>query len=159
MNPLRKYVLSPARVETVVLLLVLAMTGAVRASNADSDPSSASNLVTLTTGTTAGTSVYFHLLLQGGYQALPDYVVPAGQNLVITSVEITPFQNGGSIYAATRVQIEGAGNPGYAHWVVTNLVSTEFQYPTGFVLEAGVVPKVFSDMFCFVTLRGYLAPA
>jgi hypothetical protein len=169
MNLVPKYFSSLGGVATAALLLALtAPSTALAASVApvqDPDmataptlPSAASDIITIVGGTTAGTFRPFHLLLQAGDTALASYVVPTGKVLVITSVEITPNQSDPSATGA-RVQVQGSVSPGFAKWLVSTSITSEFQYPTGFVIGSSVVPMVFSDMYCDVTLHGYLAPS
>jgi hypothetical protein len=171
MNLFRKHVLSFARVAAPVLLVSLATPPAAHASSASRirgaigaavpviglpAPVSATKIITLSTAVEQGTFSGMHLLLRGGL-APAEYVVPAGQDLVITSVEISP--QGGAPYAPANVYLQGTPGVSLEIWLVSNLVSTEFQYPTGFAFEAGMTPAVFAEMNCVVTLHGYLAPA
>ena len=117
-----------------------------------------SKMVTLATGVEPGAGLFpLHLVTSEG-EAVAGYVVPAGQDLVITSVEITPFQNGGA-YAPAMVYLEQTQYVGYKYWLVSNLVSTSFEYPTGFVLPSGSSPLVLGELGCIITIHGYLTPA
>lgn len=63
-----------------------------------------SKMVTLATGVEPGGGFYpLHLVTSLG-EAVAGYVVPAGQDLVITSVEITPLQNGASAPAMVYLE-------------------------------------------------------
>ena len=121
-------------------------------------PVPSSKIVTLATGVEPGAGLFpLHLVSSEG-EAVAGYVVPAGQDLVITSVEITPFQNGGA-YAPAMVYLERTQYVGYEYWLVSNLVSTSFEYPTGFVLQSGSAPVVVAELGCIITVHGYLTPA
>jgi hypothetical protein len=168
MNLKLKTVLSLGGVATAALLLAFTAPCTAHAAGvapvqdpntvtAPTLPSAASDIITIVGGTTAGTFRPFHLLLSEGDTALAAYEVPAGKVLVITSVEITPNQSNPSGTGA-RVEVQGSMSPGFARWLVSTVLTSEFQYPTGFVIGSSVVPMVFSDMYCDVTLHGYLAP-
>ena len=61
-----------------------------------------------------------------------DFLVPAGQSFVITSVEILPYTN-----APAWVELYNS-NAGtyyeYDYWNVPGTVSTELQFPSGIVV-------------------------
>jgi hypothetical protein len=117
-----------------------------------------SKMVTLATGVEPGAGLFpLHRVTPEG-EAVAGYVVPAGQDHVITSVEITPFQNG-SAYAPAMVYLEQTQYVGYKYWLVSNLVSTSFEYPTGFVIKSGSAPLVLGELGCIITIHGYLTPA
>jgi hypothetical protein len=117
-----------------------------------------SKIVTLATGVEPGAGLFpLHLVSSEG-EDVAGYVVPAGQDLVITSVEITPFQNGGA-YAPAMVYLEQTQYVGYEYWLVSNLVSTSFEYPTGIVIKSGSAPVVLAELGCIITVHGYLTPA
>lgn len=117
-----------------------------------------SKIVTLATGIEPGAGLFpLHLVSSDG-EAVAGYVVPAGQDLVITSVEITPFQNGGAS-APAMVYLEQTQYVGYEYWLVSNLVSTSFEYPTGFVIQSGSAPVVVAELGCIITVHGYLTLA
>jgi hypothetical protein len=180
MNFLRKSAFSSAGVAAAVLLLALITPRAARASSATlvhalrsaGAPVTAqavsvpvSKFVTLTATTVVGATVTFHEVSpSGSANSLLEYGVPADQNLVITSVEISPIQNGATSTPA-HVFLAGPSssffplvNVGYGYWLVSNQVMTELQYPTGFVIGAGVFLKMSAEMNCVVTLHGYLSP-
>lgn len=115
-------------------------------------------IVTLTTGVDSGVGLYpLHLVSSTGEEVAP-FVVPAGQNLVVTTVEITPIQLGTTLVPG-MVLLEETQYVQYKMWLVSNLVTTSFEYPTGFVLQAGSAPVVQGQMNCFITIHGYLTPA
>ncbi len=116
-----------------------------------------SKIVTLATGVEPGGGFYpLHLVTTEG-EVVAGYVVPAGQDLVITSVEITPFPNGAS--APAMVYLEETQYVFYENWLVSNLVSTSFEYPTGFVIKSGSSPLALAELGCIITVHGYLTPA
>jgi hypothetical protein len=182
MNSLRKSAFSPAGVAAAVLLLALVTPRAAHASSAtlfhalrsagapvtaEAASVQVSRFVTLTATPLVGVTVNFHEVSpSGSANSLLEYVVPADQNLVITSVEITPVLSGAS---TTPAHVFLLGPPSllfpfplvsvdYGNWLVSNQVMTELQYPTGFVIGAGVSPKISAEMECVVTLHGYLSP-
>jgi hypothetical protein len=87
------------------------------------------------------------------------FLVPSGQNFVVTSVEITPFSDNAAL-APNYVYLLGQ-DPFvvYELWLVSNQVSMSFQYPTGIVLEAGSTPWVSAQLTCDIFVHGYLTPA
>jgi hypothetical protein len=182
MNHLHKSPFPSAGVAAAFLLLALATPRAAHASSAtlvhtlrsagapvSSDAVSVpvSKFVTLTVTPLVGITVDFHEVSpSGSANSLLDYVVPAAQNLVITSVEITPTLSGAT---TTPAHVFLLGPPSllfpvplvsvdYGNWLVSNQVMTELQYPTGIVIGAGVFPKISAEMDCVVTLHGYLTP-
>jgi hypothetical protein len=88
------------------------------------------------------------------------YVVPAGQNLIVTSVDINPKAGGGPI---SSVQI-GTGylsvQPHGGLWFVpTDGVTHSFQYPSGILFPAGFTFDQSNLSFVpnsLVSLRGFL---
>jgi hypothetical protein len=115
-------------------------------------------IVTLITFINPGNAISLHQVTASGTSTEP-YVVPAAQNLVITSVEITPFSNSAAL-APNYVYFMGE-DPFvlYELWLVSNQVSTSFQYPTGIVVEAGSTPWVSAQLTCDIFIHGYLTPA
>jgi hypothetical protein len=89
----------------------------------------------------------------------PDsYVVPAGQTLIITSIDATPNAPGSGTNSVTIANL-----PGYAveTFVVTNSVTTMLQFPTGIVFAAGETPLIGSPTFSSggsfsAVVRGYM---
>ena len=175
MNPLRKTLITSGAFVALLLLTALTtqttahalgapLAGAVRQigfpviTTTVPTPVPASKMVTLASGVEPGAGLFpLHLVTPEG-EAVAGYVVPAGMDLVITSVEITPFQNG-TAYAPAMVYLEQTEYVGYEYWLVSNLVSTSFQYPTGFVLQSGSSPMVLGELGCIITVHGYLTPA
>ena len=174
MNPFRKTVIKSGTFAALLLLTAITPTtaralgaplsGAVRQigfpviTTTIPTPPPASRIVTLATGVEPGAGLFpLHLVTSEG-EAVAGYAVPAGMDLVITSVEITPFQNG-TAYAPAMVYLEQTQYVGYKYWLVSNLVSTSFEYPTGFVLPSGSSPLVLGELGCIITVHGYLTPA
>jgi hypothetical protein len=92
-----------------------------------------------------------------------NYQAPPTQNLVITSVEFYPAALADApVYFGLLFPAVGAGGGYYQFWKVTSDSSTSFQYPSGIVLGAGVVPSMailppFPPSVSFkVFLHGYL---
>jgi hypothetical protein len=175
MNLLRKNVITSGSFAALALLTALTTSTPARALGASMSgairqiglpvitttipvPVASSKIVTLATGVEPGAGLFpLHLVTPEG-EAIAGYVVPAGQDLVITSVEITPFQNGVA-YAPAMVYLEQTQYVGYEYWLVSNVVSTSFEYPTGFVIESGSAPVVVAELGCIITVDGYLTPA
>jgi hypothetical protein len=173
MNLLRKNAITSGTFAALVLLTALPTSTPARAFGASlvggihqtglpvitaTIPVPSSKIVTLATGVEPGAGLFpLHLVSSEG-EAVAGYVVPAGQDLVITSVEITPFQNGGA-YAPAMVYLEQTQYVGYEYWLVSNLVSTSFEYPTGFVIKSGSAPVAIAELGCIITVHGYLTAA
>ena len=82
------------------------------------------------------------------------YVVPAGQNLMVTSVDIKGYGGGGIVQLITQlIEMWVVPNDGFMH---------SFQYPSGVVYPGGFVfnsPNIFSSgEFNYGYLQGYLTP-
>ena len=45
------------------------------------------------------------------------------------------------------------------YWLVSDLVTTSFDYPTGFVIKSGSAPVVSGQLGCIITVHGYLTAA
>ncbi len=175
MNRLRKNVITSGTFAAVLLLTALTTSTPTRALGAPLSGAihqtglpvitttipalvPSSKMVTLATGVEPGAGLFpLHLVTPEG-EVVAGYVVPAGQDLVITSVEITPFQNGAA-YAPAMVYLEQTQYVGYEYWLVSNLVSTSFEYPTGFVIKSGSSPLVLGELGCIITIHGYLTQA
>jgi hypothetical protein len=182
MSHLSKSAFSSAGVAAAVLLLTLITPRAAKASSAtlvhslrsagapvtaEAASIPVSKFVTLTATPLVGITVNFHEVSpSGSANSLLEYVVPADQNLVITSVEITPTLSGAT---TTPAHVFLLGPPSllfpfplvsvdYGNWLVSNQVMTELQYPIGIAIGAGVFPKISAEMDCVVTLHGYLTP-
>jgi hypothetical protein len=94
---------------------------------------------------------------QGGTTG-PSYVVPSGQNLVITSIEFAPSAGSGSL---KMVLLNGFNIETYEEWDIPAGAITALQYPTGLVIGSGaspiIVPNSGSTTAAFnVYLHGYL---
>jgi hypothetical protein len=88
----------------------------------------------------------------------PDYTVPAGQNLVITSIDITSPGGGGGPYVYVLQGLSSTSTIGQAWYVPNNGQTVQFQFPSGIVWPAG--GAIFSDGNDGVigVIRGYLTP-
>jgi hypothetical protein len=118
-------------------------------------PHFASHIVTLV-GYVVSTSYGepFTTLATNGTVSTNGFVVPAGQSLVITAVDITPDSN-------TQAWINlGNYNGGwYGGWTVPGTGTTEYQYPSGIVVAAGEEMAVFAGQpGTSVIVHGYLTP-
>jgi len=174
MNLFRKNAITPSSgaFAALVLLTALATSPAANASSAflsrainhagapviEAGLVPSKKIVTLTTLINPGNVVSLHQVTASGDSTEP-FVVPSGQNFVITSVEITPFSNNAAL-APNYVYFMGE-DPFvvYELWLVSNQVSTSFTYPTGIVLEAGSTPWVSAQLTCDIFIHGYLTPA
>jgi hypothetical protein len=120
----------------------------------------ASQIVHLTTlgkaNVNAATMTQLHQYIAGGTFG-PPYVVPAGQNLVITSIEasvITAGNNYLNLYDNTTI-----GQREY--WYLPNPGLTQLQFPSGFVYPAGSSVYVYiggegATTQMVVDVHGYL---
>ncbi len=103
----------------------------------------------------AATMTQLHQYLPGGTFG-PPYVVPAGQSLVITSIEasvITAGDNFLNLYDNTTI-----GQREY--WYLPNVGLTQLQFPSGFVYPAGSSVYVYiggqTTTQMVVDVHGYL---
>lgn len=81
------------------------------------------------------------------------FSVPAGQSLVITSVEVTPFSN-----AVTAVTLSSGSNGYYGSWSVAANGTTEFPLSSGIVVPSGTTLYVSGNAVSTeVTVYGYLS--
>jgi hypothetical protein len=95
----------------------------------------------------------------GGMNSQVSYTVPAGQNLVITSLEITtPSVGGASSFFIAAVTFDPIGVD-QAFFVANDGTTHEFVLPRGIVWPAGGVLSTFaSNIGLRAVLRGYLTP-
>lgn len=121
----------------------------------------ASQQITLLTTEAASPGVNTRLSQVAANGAVsPDtYVVPAGQSLIVTSIDVTPTAPGSGTNSVTISN----SPPGYQieTFVVTNSVTTMLQFPTGIVFPAGeslvIGSPTFSSGGSFTAfVRGYL---
>lgn len=96
-----------------------------------------------------------HQYISGGTFG-PDYVVPAGQNLVITSIEasvLTAGDNYLNLYDNTTIGQREL-------WYLPNVGLTQLVFPSGFVYPAGTTVYVYiggaATTEMFVDVHGYL---
>ena len=82
------------------------------------------------------------------------FSVPAGQSLVITSVEVTPFSN-----AITSVNLANGSGGYYGSWSVAANGTTEFPLSSGIVVPSGTTLYVGGNaVSTSITVYGYLSP-
>jgi len=83
------------------------------------------------------------------------YTVPAGQTLIITSVDLIPNLG---VTANQEVGLGNSANPsnptGFGAWDVPPGGSTQFVYPTGIALAGGVTPQLTSNNEVVLRLHG-----
>jgi hypothetical protein len=119
----------------------------------------ASQIVHLTTQGKAAVNpavmTQLHQYITGGTFG-PAYVVPAGQNLVITSIEVSVFTAGNNylnLYDNTTIGQREL-------WYLPNVGTTQLQFPSGFVYPAGTPVYVYiggaATTQMFVDVHGYL---
>jgi hypothetical protein len=167
MNSLRKTVISVAAIVTAAALLsfasprtvhalgeeqVIVMNPAIRPAIVEEVTHFASHLVTLV-GNVPSSAFGAPFLQQTSNGVIPlvAFVVPVGQSLVITSVEISPWTN-----ASTWINIESYTQGWFAGWTVPGTVSTQFQLPSGIVVGSGVELALLANLGVSVVLHGYL---
>jgi hypothetical protein len=173
MNLLRKSVISFVGVAAAALLFALASPRTVHAlgeqlviiANSATHPAIvqevphfASHLVTLQGYATSNSlSEAFLLQTPDGFAGTP-FVVPADQSFVITGVDIMPVDTAAPTdISVIEVLDSGAGL--YGVWTVAGNVTTEFQYPSGIVVESGKAVALNSTVVgTLVKLHGYLTP-
>lgn len=120
-------------------------------------PHFASHLVTLFGSFDGGQHnyPYFSQVGPDANEVNADFLVPAGQSFVITSVEILPYTD-----APAWVELYNY-NAGtyydYDYWNVPGTVSTELQFPSGIVVGNGANLAMLSGG-AYVTIHGYLTP-
>ena len=79
------------------------------------------------------------------------YVVPAGQSLIITAVDVTPDNT------STWINIGNYSGGWYGGWTVSGTGTTEYQYPSGIVVASGETLDVFAGQpGTSVIVHGYL---
>jgi hypothetical protein len=82
------------------------------------------------------------------------FTVPAGQSLVITSVEVTPFSN-----TITSINLSSGSGGYYGSWSVAANGTTEFPLSSGIVVPSGTTLYVGgSAVSTEITVYGYLSP-
>jgi hypothetical protein len=167
MNLFRKSVLSFVGVAAAALLLALTSPrtmhalgplGAelVRITNTaeapavvEEVPHLASHLVTLT----ASANQTLQEMGPDGTVKTDDFVVPAGQSLVITGVEFTIYTNN-----SADVILMSTTESSYGNWIAPAAATTQFQYPSGIVVASGTNLEVLATNPIFVIIHGYLTP-
>lgn len=169
MNSLRKSTLSLVGVAAAALLLAVTSprtvhalgeqlvnitNTAARPAIVEDVPHFPSHVVTLL-GFVASTSYNDPLI-----QLLPNgtanyfFSVPAGQSLVITSVEVTPPSN-----AITSINLSNASGGYYGSWSVAANGTTEFPLTSGIVVPSGTTLYVSGNTVSTeITVYGYLSP-
>jgi len=144
----RKSLISFAGVAAAALLLALASPRTVHALGeqlvsiantathpavVEEVPHFASHLITLEAyDTSNGIRVPFLQQTMDGFAGTP-FVVPAGQSFVITGVDIMP----NDATSPSTISVDDSGAGVYGVWTAPGTVTTEFQYPSGIVVESG----------------------
>lgn len=121
----------------------------------------ASQIVHLTTSGNAAVNpsvlTQLHQYIPGGTFG-PGYVVPTGQNLVITSIEASVLTAGNDNYLNLY---DNTGSGQREFWYLPNVGTTQLQFPSGFVYPAGSSVYVYiggpsANTQMFVDVHGYL---
>src|ERR1035438_92176 len=150
---------SPRAVQALGEQLVNVANTATHPAIVEEVPHLASHLVTLQ-GYATGNGISEPFLQQtpDGFAGTP-FVVPAGQSYVITSIDIMPVDT--ALPTDTSVvQVQDSGAGCYGVWTVAGSATTEFQYPSGIVVESGKALTMNSTLTgTLVKLHGYLTPA
>jgi hypothetical protein len=168
MNLFRKSVLSFAGVAAAALLLALVSPRTVHAISAElvrisntadapaiveNVPHLASHLIYLIGSEQNPGNTPLAELGPDGTVITDDYVVPAGQKLVITGID---FVNASATNVADA-ELKNNNGGYYGVWQVQGLSTTEYQYPSGIVVASGtnLQLSVLSGG-AYVALHGYL---
>jgi hypothetical protein len=85
------------------------------------------------------TNSYLFQLSSNGTQSSSIFIVPTGENFVITSIQFDPIFGSGNSQLSI---LEASSGNIYEVWKVSLDNSTEFQYPSGLVFRAGTAPYV-----------------
>jgi hypothetical protein len=91
-----------------------------------------------------------------GHLGATPFVVPAGQNLVVTTVAVSPFFSNGTVEADIGNAISGALRDSF---FVPSGVTTEFQFPNGLVFPSSESVEALDGSntgHIHFTLHGYL---
>ena len=87
------------------------------------------------------------------------YSIPSDQSLVITAVDVTPFECTPASYTGTSAVGLAVNTFNRSGWTVSGQTTTHFAYPSGIVLAAGSTPQMLNaSAACTVLLElhGYL---
>jgi hypothetical protein len=151
---------APRRVHALVAALVEVTNTTANPAVTEDISKQASQIVHLTTlgkaNVNPATMTQLHQYIPGGTFG-PPYVVPAGQNLVITSIEASVMTAGNNylnLYDNTTI-----GQREY--WYLPNPGLTQLTFPSGFVFPAGSSVYVYiggegSTTQMVVDVHGYL---
>jgi hypothetical protein len=148
--------MAPKAAHAIAATLVQVTNTASNPAIAQSPNSQAAQLIQLTSNyTTPGNFNYLFTDPLSGHPGQQPYTVPGSQNLVITSIDITPDLNCGS---PTSVTLGGVST---RTWVVASQAMTHLPYPSGIVVGPGIslsvfVPQVGQACAVTVDLNGYL---
>jgi hypothetical protein len=170
MNTFRKSLISLGAVAGVALVVSLAAPRTVHAlgaaltriTNTATDPAIVEDVPHLASHTEVLTAYisdpavdsYLTQWEPNGTKGEEVFTVPAGQNFVVTSVEIWP-----NVSAPTWVNLINTNAiTYYGGWEAPGTVTTEYQYPSGMAVASGVTLVVSAGQPCLVTVHGYLTP-
>ncbi len=75
----------------------------------------------------------------------PSFAVPAGQTLVVTSIDISPVTPGpGTNHITVIGSLGGAAPVFFRSLIVSNAISTHLDYPSGIAFGSTEVPLIFN---------------
>ena len=89
------------------------------------------------------------------------YTVPAGQSLVVTTIDVAPQTSSPGTIIATLATLDPQSLNYFNReaFTVPNGLTTQFQFPVaGIVIPSGLQPLISNEPNAFVTIRGYLTP-
>jgi len=169
MNLSSKGVLSIAGVAAAALLLAVASPRTVHAlgeqlvsiTNTATHPANvedvshlASHLVMLNGYMqTAGQAVPFYQVTANG---IVNFEIPAGQNFVITSVDISPCSNPSTQADVYLTNQSSDWTTWYGEWNTLGWNTLQFQYPTGIAVASGTTIWLNASQQCSAIVHGYL---
>jgi hypothetical protein len=136
-------IIAPKTARSTVAAMVQVANTAAAPAITNEVPHLASQTVMLTTqvSITGGvpTNSYLFQLSSNGTQSSSIFIVPSGENFVITSIQFDPTFGSGNSQLSI---IEAASGNFYETWKVSLDSSTQFQYPSGLVFRPGTAPFV-----------------
>jgi hypothetical protein len=174
MNLLRKVAISLGIVAAATLLLALTSPRAmhalgplgaelVRITNTASAPANVEDVSHL-----ASHLVMLNGFMLTGNEAVPfyqvsangviDFVIPAGQSFVITSVDVGPCTNPSTQADIYLTNASSNWTTWYGEWDMLGWNTLQFQYPTGIAVASGTTIYLNATQQCSAQIRGYMTP-
>jgi len=155
------FALTPASTEAAVAASVQVVnTATAPAVSQDVSKLASQNVLFVSNPVPYPNSDSLHLLGKDSQYNPAAYTVPAGQVLIITSVDLVP-NSAFSFSPAVVLKNPAIANSFYGLWIVTQGVSIQFLYPTGIAIQGGITPSLNISQPGFsgelvVLLHGYL---